>query len=71
MASMQTRTQPKEGFGQKVRMAAQVMGEMRGLYEVGKGIWGAGQAAAPYIRAGLALLEKTYYQLFIYIECLG
>ena len=56
MASMQTRTQPKEGFGQKVRMAAQVMGEMRGLYEVGKGIWGAGQPAAPYIRAGLALL---------------
>ena len=55
MASMLTRTQPKEGFGQKVKIAAQVVGEMRGLYEIGKGIWGAVQAAAPYIRAGLAI----------------
>ena len=56
MATMQTKTQPKEGFGQKVKRVAQVVGEIKGLYEAGKAVWSAGQAAAPYVRAGLALL---------------
>ena len=56
MATMQTKTQPKEGFGQKVKRATEIAGTLKGLYDTGKVIWGAAQAAAPYVRAGLALL---------------
>ena len=56
MASMQTKTQPKEGFGQKVRRATEVAGTIKGIWDTGRALLSAGQAAAPYVRAGLALL---------------
>ena len=56
MATMQTKTQPKEGFGQKVKQVNEAIGTIKGIYETGKAILSAGRAAAPYVRAGLALL---------------
>ena len=56
MALMQTKSQPKEGLGQKVRRATEVAGTIKGIWDTGRAIWSAGQAAAPYVRAGLALL---------------
>ena len=59
MATLQTRTQPKEGFGQKVKRVAEVVGAIKGMYDTGKTIYGAAQAAAPYLqmaRTALTLL---------------
>ena len=56
MATLQTRTQPKEGFGQKVKRAAEVVGAIKGMYDTGKTIWSAAQAAAPYLRTAMALI---------------
>ena len=56
MATMQTKTQPKEGFGQKVKRATEIAGTIKGIYETGKAILSAGRAVAPYVRAGLALI---------------
>ncbi len=56
MASMISKTQPKEGFGQKVKKKASVVGTIKGMYDTGKAIYSGMQVAAPYIAAGMAML---------------
>ena len=56
MATLQTKNQPKEGFGQKVKKITEVVGTIKGLYDTGKTIYSAAQAAAPYLRTAMAFL---------------
>ena len=53
---MITKTQPKEGFGQKVKNIASVVGTIKGMYDTGKAIYGGMQIAAPYVGMGMAML---------------
>ena len=56
MASMISKTQPKEGFGQKVKNVASVVGTIKGMYDTGKSIYAGMQVAAPYVEMGMAML---------------
>ena len=56
MASMITKIQPKESFGQKVKNVASAVGTMKTMYDTGKAIYACVQVAAPYIRMGMAML---------------
>ena len=44
---------PPESFGQKVKHISETLGAMKGIYDIGKGVYGGIQTAMPYIRAGL------------------
>ena len=49
-------SQPSSGgFGQKVQNIASLVGTVKGIYDTGKTIYSAAQAAAPYVEmvAGL------------------
>ena len=56
MASMITKIQPKESFGQKVKNIASTIGTIKTIYDTGKAIYAGVQVAAPYIRMGMSLL---------------
>ena len=49
MASLQMRTQPKEGFFQKVQHVGQAIGTIKSIYDTGKSIYSMGQAIAPTV----------------------
>jgi len=62
MASLQNfrhhKRQPSfwEGLGSKVRNVAEVVGTAKGLYDAGKFIYSAAQAAMPYVAPAAAFL---------------
>lgn len=45
-----------EGFGQKVKNIAGIVGTVKGIYDAGKTIYSAVQATAPYIEMASALI---------------
>ena len=49
MASLQMRTQPKEGFFQKVHNVGQEIGTIKGIYDTGRSIYSLGQAIPPTV----------------------
>ena len=49
----QSPLQKVAGFGEN---ALRVVGTVRSIWDAGKTIYGAGQAIAPYVQAGLSLL---------------
>lgn len=45
-----------EGFGQKVKNVAGMVGTIKGIFDAGKTIYSAVQTAAPYIEMASALI---------------
>ena len=57
MAALQaTKKPPKEGFGQKVKNIVEAVGTIKGIYDTGRTIYTAAQAAAPYMATAAAFL---------------
>jgi len=56
MAHLQTKKKQTESFGSKVKNAAETLGHLKGMYDIGKSIYSGMQTAAPYILEGLALV---------------
>ena len=57
MASLQAaKKQPKEGFGQKVKNIVETVGVIKGIYDTGRTIYTAAQAAAPYVSMAAGML---------------
>ena len=57
MAALQaTKKSPKEGFGQKVKNIVEAVGTIKGIYDTGRTIYTAAQAAAPYVSMAAGLL---------------
>ena len=51
-----TKKPPKEGFGQKVKNIVEAVGTIKGIYDTGRTIYTAAQAAAPYMATAAAFL---------------
>ena len=49
MASLLSKNQPKESFGQKVKYVASAVGTIKTMYDTGRAIYAGAQIAAPYI----------------------
>jgi hypothetical protein len=53
-----TRRQPStlETIGNKVKQGAEIVGALKGIWDVGKAIYGAATTAAPYIAPFVGIL---------------
>ena len=45
-----------QGIGQKIKNLIEIGGTIKGIYDTGKAVYAAGQAAAPFIESALPLL---------------